>query len=109
MEIALVDAVAAVRDELLVAAARGAGSEVRFAVSEVLLEFAVELREDRNAQAGFRAWVLSAQAEGSSSRADTHRVSVRLTPQAADGAAYLIAGDARRPEGPGDVSEHVER
>lgn len=109
MEIALADAVEAVRVELLVAADRGVGSEVRFAVGEVVLEFAVELREDRDAQAGFRAWVLTAQAQRSTSRADTHRVSVRLIPQAADGVRMLIAGDPQRPEGPGDARSHIER
>jgi hypothetical protein len=109
VEITLVDAVAAVRDELLVAAARGAAEDVHFVVDEVVLEFAVELREDRSANAGVKAWVVSAGAEGSGGRSDTHRVSVTLHPRGTDGGEVLVGGDDTRAEGPGDVSRHIGR
>jgi hypothetical protein len=109
MGIELADAVAAVRDELLEAAARGAGSDVRFGVGEVVLEFTVELREDSTAKAGIKAWVVTAGVEGSSGRADTHRVSVTLHPRSKSGGEVVIAGDVGRPHGPGDVSEHLGR
>jgi hypothetical protein len=109
-EIALVDAVAAVRDELMEAAARGAGSQVVFAVGEVTLEFTVELREDVTAKAGFKAWVISAEAGGGSGRSSGHRVSVTLHPRPRDGQGeVLIAGNGARAEGPGDVSGHLGR
>lgn len=56
MEIGSADAVAAVRDELLEAATRGAGHEIAFAVGPVEMEFEVELRADARAKAGFRVW-----------------------------------------------------
>ena len=109
MEIALVDAVTAVRDELLEAVARRPERGVTFAVGEVVLEFEVELRQDTTARAGFKAWVVSGGAERSTGRGSTHRVSVTLTPHMAGRGPVLIAGDERRGEGPGDVSRHIGR
>ncbi|MBG0826145.1 hypothetical protein HS048_36375 [Planomonospora sp. ID91781] len=108
MEIELADAVAAVRDELLEAAVRGASSEIAFAVGQIELEFAVELKVDAKAKTGFKAWVVSADAEAGIARGRTHKVKVTLTPKHRDGADLLIAG---RPDaaGPGDVSGHIGR
>ena len=61
MEIPLAEAVAVVRDELLSAVARGASSDVKFAVGEVRLEFEVQLREDKGSKLGFKAWVLTGE------------------------------------------------
>jgi len=108
MEIELADAVAAVRDELLTAAARGAGTDVEFVVGPVELEFAVELRADTKAKAGFKAWVVSGDVEAGVARARTHRVKVTLTPKRADGGDLLVSAD---PDGdhPDDVSGHIGR
>jgi hypothetical protein len=54
VEIELADAVAAVRDELVEAAARGVGQAVSFTVGPIEMEFAVELRADARAKAGSR-------------------------------------------------------
>jgi hypothetical protein len=106
MEIELADAVAAVREELMNAAASGIGQPVEFLVGPIEMEFVVELRQDANAKAGFRAWVVSGDAELGVSRGRTHRVSLTLTPVG----AVRVAGDpeARQP-GPGDVSGRVGR
>lgn len=107
MEIELADAVAALRDELLEAAARGAGQEIAFAVGSVELEFAVELRADAKAKAGFKAWVLaSADVEAGAGRTSVHRVKVTLTPKQPGGGDLLISGTSGRtlaPGGPGHV------
>lgn len=108
MEIELADAVAAVRDELLEAAARGAGRELEFKVGPVELEFAVELRADAKVKAGFKAWVVSGDLEASAARARTHRVKLVLTPQRPGGGDLLVHGDAARPQGAGDLSGHIE-
>ena len=55
MDIELADAVAAVRDELVAAAARSLGAQVEFMVGPIELEFAVELRQDAKAKLGFKA------------------------------------------------------
>jgi hypothetical protein len=109
MEIELADAVAAVRDELVHAAARGIGQPVGFLVGPIELEFTVELRQDAKAKAGFKAWVVSGDAEGGLSRGRTHRVSMTLTPVRPGGGGWLVAGNADRPDGPGDVSGTIGR
>jgi hypothetical protein len=108
VEIELADAVAVLRDELVAAAARGAGQQVRFTVGPVELEFDVELREDSGVKAGFRAWVVTAEGGVGSSAARTQRVKVTLTPHHADGSDVDVRGGAGRAEGPGDVSGVVE-
>ncbi|AEM88594.1 trypco2 family protein [Streptomyces violaceusniger] len=107
MEIELADAVAAVRDELLEAAARGAGQDLAFKVGPVELEFAVELRADAKAKTGFKAWVISADAEAGVTRGRTHRVTLTLTPQRPDGSDLLVHGAPSRQQGPGDVSGRI--
>ncbi|MGK3206582.1 trypco2 family protein [Amycolatopsis sp. MEPSY49] len=109
MEIELADAVASVRDELMTAAARGAGSDVEFVVGPIELEFAVEMRRDVKAKAGFKAWLVSADIEAGVARGRTHKVKLTLTPKKPGGGDLLVAGDQARPVGPGEVSGHVER
>lgn len=104
----MADAVAAVRDELLEAAARGVGQGVEFRVGPVELEFAVELRADTKAKAGFKAWVVTGEVEAGVAHSRTHRVKVALTPQLPGGGDLLVHGDSGRPQGPGDVSGHIE-
>lgn len=109
MDIELSKAVAAVRDELLEAAAAGAGEELTFKVGPVELEFAVELRADAKVKAGFKAWVVSGDVEAGVARGRTHRVHVTLTPQRADGGDLVVKGRSDvRPQGPGDVSARIE-
>ncbi len=109
MEIELADAVAAVRDELVEAAARGVDEQVGFVVGPIELEFGVELRRDAKAKLGFKAWVVSADAEAGVSRGRTHRVRVSLTPKGPGGGDLLIAAGSGRRLEPGDVSEHQGR
>ncbi|GIJ48040.1 hypothetical protein Val02_49260 [Virgisporangium aliadipatigenens] len=109
MEIELADAVAAVREELLDAARRGSGQEVAFTVGPIELEFAVELRADAKAKAGFKAWVVSGDVEGGMSRGRTHRVCVTLTPKKPDGGDLLISAGQDRSVSPPDLSGHVGR
>src|SRR6266508_2765905 len=79
-------------------------------VVDIEMEFAVELRADAKAKAGFKAWVLaSAEVEAGVSRGRTHRVMVTLTPKRPDGGDLLIAAEPDGPAGPGDVSGHVGR
>ncbi|MEV6735370.1 trypco2 family protein [Streptomyces sp. NPDC051364] len=90
VDIPLADAVAAVRDELLEAAARvGEDPGVVFAVGPVEMDFEVELRADAKATAKFKLWVVSAEAEAGVSRGRTHRVSFTLTPKSASGGDLL--------------------
>ncbi|MGX1886961.1 trypco2 family protein [Streptomyces sp. NPDC055287] len=107
MDIPLVDAVAAVRDELLAAAAHGADQEIAFAVGPVEMEFQVEMRADGKAKGGFRLWAVSAETEAGVSRGRTHRVAFTLTPRSANGEDLLISGSPNRSAGPGDTSRRI--
>ncbi|MGW3959981.1 trypco2 family protein [Amycolatopsis sp. NPDC005003] len=109
MEIELADAVASVRDELLAAAARGADGEFEFVVGPIELEFAVELRREAKLKTGFKAWVISADAEGGLAKGRTHKVKLTITPRRPGGGDLLVAGDPARPAGPGEVSGQTER
>ncbi|MFE3121858.1 trypco2 family protein [Streptomyces hydrogenans] len=108
MDIPLVDAVAAVRDELLEAAARaGDNPAVVFAVGPVEMEFEVELRADAKAKAGFKLFAVGVETEAGVSRGRTHRVSFTLTPRNAQGGDLLVSGSLDRLAGPGDVSGRI--
>ncbi|MEU9945002.1 trypco2 family protein [Streptomyces lavendulae] len=108
MDIPLVDAVAAVRDELIAAAALGSNHpDVVFAVGPVEMEFEVELRADVKAKAGFKLWAVGAETQAGMSRGRTHRVSFTLTPRNVQGGDLLVSGSPDRPSGPGDVSDRI--
>jgi hypothetical protein len=107
MEIELADAVAALRDELIEAAGRATDQEIGFVVGPIELEFAVELKKDVHAKTGFKAWVVSAEAQAGVVHGRTHRVKVGLTPKTKTGEDVLVHGSPR-PAGPGDVSGHIE-
>ncbi|MFC0111570.1 trypco2 family protein [Kibdelosporangium aridum] len=106
MDIDLAAAVTALRDELLEAAARhDPGQHIGFKVGPIELEFAVELRADAKAKTGFKAWVLSADAEVGAARARTHKVKLTVTPTTPDGGDLMISGDPARAPGPGVEGE----
>ncbi|MFI9720773.1 trypco2 family protein [Streptomyces sp. NPDC052396] len=108
VDIPLVDAVAAVRDELIAAAAVGGDHlDVVFAVGPVEMEFEVEVRADAKAKAGFRLWAVGAETEAGASRGRTHRVSFTLTPKNVHGGDLLVSGAPDRPSGPGDNSSRI--
>ncbi|MFB6953326.1 trypco2 family protein [Streptomyces niveus] len=90
----LTQAVQVVRDQLMAAAASGAGQELRFDVGEIQMEFAVELRRDTRVKGGVKAWVVSADADTGSGSAHTHKVAFTLKPKdARTGADWEIGND----------------
>ncbi|MFE7560158.1 trypco2 family protein [Kitasatospora sp. NPDC057500] len=109
MDVPLADAVAAVRDELLEAAARaGEDPQVVFAVGPVEMEFEVELRADAKAKAGFKLWAVGAETEAGLSRARTHRIAFTLTPKRPGGGDLLVSSVQERPDGPGDTTGRID-
>ncbi|MFJ3906644.1 trypco2 family protein [Streptomyces sp. NPDC090025] len=89
--IELADAIASVRDQLLIAAGRATGRPVAFEVGDIEMEFTVELRKEAKAGAKVKAWVVEAGADAARTRADTHRVSFTLKPRnAATGGPWLV-------------------
>ncbi|GAA5700555.1 hypothetical protein AQJ43_31435 [Streptomyces avermitilis] len=71
------DAIEAVRQGLLKAAAQGS-DDLRFLVKETELEFIVELRKTGSTGAGVKAWVLSGDGRLERSAGQTNRLTVRL-------------------------------
>ncbi|EFL32653.1 conserved hypothetical protein [Streptomyces viridochromogenes DSM 40736] len=92
------------------AVTRGAGQDLAFRVGPIELEFSVELRQDARAKAGFKAWVVSGDAEAGAARGRTHRVTVTLTPKSGDGREDILVAEKRRSAfpGPGDVSGRIQ-
>jgi hypothetical protein len=110
MEIELATAVAAVRDELLDAAAQATATGLEFVVGPIELEFSVELKKDAKAKAGFRAWVLSGDIEGGVARSNAHRVKVALTARKPGGGEFLVtSAENRRAPTAGDFQGHRGR
>jgi hypothetical protein len=110
MDIELADAVGVLRDELLTAAGRATEAEpgVVFAVGPIELEFAVELKRDAKVKTGFKAWVVSGDAEGGVAHGQTHRVKITLTPTVENGGDVRVGSGSARPDGPGAVVGRVE-
>ncbi|MFI6106235.1 trypco2 family protein [Streptomyces sp. NPDC051310] len=105
MNIELGDAVTALRDSLMEAALRGEGRDITFDVGPIELEFNVEIRQEARGKASFRAWVVTADAEGSAARSRSHRVLVTLTPRRGGGPVQISAdgrGSAAGGEAPDD-------
>ncbi|MCT9081979.1 trypco2 family protein [Streptomyces fulvoviolaceus] len=96
-ELELATAVQLVRDELLRASAAAAHENLRFEVGPIGMEFTVELRRDVTVKTGFKAWVVSADAEGKAGRTRTHKVSLTLVPKRSDGTSVEISHDATNP------------
>ncbi|MEV7285970.1 trypco2 family protein [Streptomyces sp. NPDC093252] len=86
----------AVRDELLVAAARATGRDVAFEVGDIELEFAVELRKEVKGGVKVKAWVVEAGADGGLGTSRTHRVAVTLRAlDARTGRPWKVRNDSR--------------
>lgn len=94
-ELNLAAAVETVRDELLEAARSGADQDIRFEVSDVAMEFSVEMRKDAKAKFGFTAWVVTAGAEGGMARSDVHKVTLSLRPHLKDGKPVEVSNPDR--------------
>jgi hypothetical protein len=100
-KIGIAEAVEHLRAEL-VAAAAGNGSGPQFEVGPVELEFSVEMRKEGKGKAGVKAWVVSASAEGSVSKASVHRVKLVLTPKdPVTNGSYHVSTD--RPDQTGEL------
>lgn len=107
MEIELADAVAALRDELLTASAKGVGAGLAFEVGSIELSFEVELRRDAKAKAGFKAWVVTGDVEAGAGHTRKQRVTLTLTPKNPAGGGVLVNSD-REQTVPGEDDERYE-
>jgi hypothetical protein len=95
--VGLAEAIATVRRELEQATEEGAQSALAFRTGPVELEFLLSFSKSGSADAGVRAWVVSAGAKGEWSQATTHRLKLSLNPvRRSDGADQIISDTADR-------------
>jgi hypothetical protein len=93
--IGLAEAIAVLRAELIEAQRAGEDEPIRFELGVVDIDLAVVARRDASLKAGVR-WVVTVGAQGSLSREESHRVTVRLQPRS------VATGD------PIEVSDHAD-
>jgi hypothetical protein len=98
--VGLADVVRGVRSELRAAMAEGQGSDLRFEVGPVELEFAVDVRKDAAVDVSARVYVVSFGAKGGGSTASTHRLKLTLNPVDAHGNRPQV--NTQVPEIPGE-------
>ncbi|MFD5453817.1 trypco2 family protein [Streptomyces olivaceus] len=91
----LTAAVQGLRDQLISSADSSNAQPIRFEVEEINLEFSVELRRDASVKAGFKAWVVSSDAQTGVAHHSTHKISVKLRPKhSRDGRPVEIGNQA---------------
>jgi hypothetical protein len=76
--IGLAKALAMLREELAQAQDEGAGHQFRFEITEAEAEFLVEIDTEGGAEAGGSIGVITLKAGGTVSRAETHRLTLKL-------------------------------
>lgn len=90
-ELRLADAIDAVRAELRKAQDAGRGSDVRFTVGTVEVEFAVEVVKSGGGEASVKVFsVVSVGGKGAVSRGETNRVKVVLNPTGVRGEPFEV-------------------
>ncbi|WP_406258762.1 trypco2 family protein [Streptomyces nigra] len=101
-EIGIAEAVEHLRAELVAAATGLSDGGPRFEVGPVELEFSVEMRKEVKGKAELKAWVVSAGAEATVTKASVHRVKIVLTPKdTTTGRAYHVNAD--QPDATGEM------
>jgi Trypsin-co-occurring domain 2 len=96
----LADTIAAVRRELSLAQAAGAGQPVQFRTGPVELEFEVAVTRTGGGQAGVQLWVLTLGGKGELGHASTQRIKVTLQPVSPDTGQDARIADSSRGPGP---------
>jgi hypothetical protein len=92
-KIGLAEVIVALRQELNESMAAAAGSDLKFKLGEVTIELELSVERSTSGNGGLRIWVINAGAEHARSHAQTHRITVPLTPLTAQGAP-VYTGDS---------------
>ncbi|MCI3220641.1 trypco2 family protein [Streptomyces sp. NP-1717] len=87
----LAEVIGRIREELEEAQRDGRESRLQFRVERVHVEFAVQVRREGTGKAGLNIGVITAEAGGTASSENLHRIEIELMPHDRD----------ERPEGPG--------
>ncbi|HSJ74178.1 MAG TPA: trypco2 family protein [Miltoncostaeaceae bacterium] len=93
-DIPLAEAIRRLREELIAAAAEGAGEDVRFRLGPVELDLEVAATREGGGEAGIRFWPAAIGGRAQTSRARTHRINPSLQPVGADGKDLPVGGQA---------------
>lgn len=106
-QLGLAEAIDVVRAELRKAQDAGRGSDVRFAVGTVELEFAVEVVKSGGGEASVKVFsVVSVGGKGAVSKGETNRVKVVLNPIDVRGEPFEVASSQNhRPDAPEQAVE----
>ena len=99
--VGLAEAIDAVREELCKAQNGGRGSDVRFAVGDVELEFVVDATSKGGGEASIKVLsVFSVGGKGEEARGETNRVKVTLRPVGVNGKPFEVSSSGKaRPDG----------
>ena len=76
--VGLAQALATLREELGQAQDAGTGHQFRFEITEAEVEFLVEVDAEGGGETGVNIGVVAVKADGKVSRADTHRLRLKL-------------------------------
>jgi hypothetical protein len=80
-QLGLVEAIDALRRDLVAAQRKAEQAKtLRFRLGPVEMEFLVEVTKEGKGTAGVKFWVINASAEGTLTRATSHRVTLTLHP-----------------------------
>ncbi len=89
----LADAVDALRRQLAEAQVRAADSAIHFSITEITMEFGLELVHSVRGDAGLRFGVVSVGAAGERAKQATHTVVVKLSAHTESGGAVNVSDD----------------
>lgn len=90
----LAECLTQLRDDLAVVAEKGEGSDIKFLIDEVVLDFQLVAGREKEAQAGVKWWIIGADAGVKASDARTQKVSMKLrVVDAKTGTQQPIAGE----------------
>lgn len=97
--VGLVEALSVVREELGAAQDAARSEQLRFRVTEVEMEFAVEFRSEGGGEGKVALGVVTLGGSGKVARGDTHRLKVKLevTDAATGGGPVDVSRDDDRP------------
>jgi hypothetical protein len=93
-EIALADAIRALRQQLGEATSEGEGQHLRFAVTSLELQLSVTMTKTGEGHAGIRFWVVDAGAKGQYEDSAVQRVTLRLLPVDERGRPVVLADES---------------
>lgn len=96
--IPLADAIRALRGEIVDAMREGEGSEVRFRLGPIELEFGLEIGRTSDGEGGIAFWVVKLGGRHERTSATTHTVKLVLTPVGADGDLLIFDNTTDEPE-----------